>query len=122
MDFFLKKESGKGTLTLESMQNSAEKTRSRLRLIAILEGISYLALLFVAMPMKYLYGNSILMRPVGMLHGWLFVLYVLLLLLGHWQLRWGWKTTIIGFVLSLLPFGTFYAERKYFRSTNGLSE
>ena len=95
---------------------TTEKTLSQLRLIAILEGISYLVLLFIAMPMKYYFGNPELIRPVGMLHGWLFVLYVLLLLLGHYKTGWGWKITFWGFVLSFLPFGTFYAERKWFRT------
>lgn len=94
-----------------------EKTLSKLRLIAILEGISYLALLGIAMPMKYWFQDAGLIRPVGMLHGWLFVLYVLLLLLAHYQCRWGWKITLLGFILSLLPFGTFYAEKKYFRAS-----
>lgn len=92
-----------------------EQTLARLRLIAVLEGISYLVLLFIAMPAKYYFGNPGLIRPVGMLHGWLFVLYILLLLLAHYQKNWGWKITFIGVLLSFLPFGTFYAERKYFR-------
>ena len=96
---------------------NTEKTLAQLRLIAILEGISYLVLLFVAMPMKYYFGDAGLMRPVGMLHGWLFVLYVVLLLLAHYKTGWGWKTSFWGFVLSLLPFGTFYAERKFFRNS-----
>jgi integral membrane protein len=50
-----------------------------------------------------------------MLHGWLFVLYVLLLALGHYKTGWGWKITFLGFLLSFLPFGTFYAERKWFK-------
>ena len=94
---------------------TTEKTLSQLRLVAILEGISYIALLFVAMPMKYYFNQPELIRPVGMLHGWLFVLYVLLLLLGHYKTGWGWKITFAGFILSLLPFGTFYAERQWFR-------
>ena len=98
------------------MLNTSDKTLPRLRLIAILEGISYLALLFFAMPMKYFGGNPEFIRPVGMLHGWLFVLYTLLLLLAHYQFRWGWKITFWGFVLSFLPFGTFYAERKWFQT------
>ncbi len=98
------------------MPEKSAKTQASLRLIAILEGISYLALVFVAMPMKYLQNDTSLMRPAGMLHGWLFVLYVLLILLAHFQLRWGFRITVINLILSLVPFGTFYAERKYFRS------
>ncbi len=102
------------------MPEKSSNTLKRLRLVAILEGISYLALVFVAMPMKYLQNDTSLMRPAGMLHGWLFVLYVLLLLQAHFQLRWGFRMTALNFILSLLPFGTFYAERKYFRFKENL--
>jgi integral membrane protein len=91
-------------------------TLSRLRLIAILEGISFLVLLFIAMPLKYFYQQPEMVRKVGMLHGWLFVLYVALLLLAAYQFKWTWSKTILGFVLSLIPFGTFYAERKMFQN------
>jgi integral membrane protein len=92
-----------------------EKVLAQLRLVAILEGISYLALLFIAMPMKYIFADVRLMQPVGMLHGLLFVLYVLLLLVASLQNKWGIGLIFKGFVLSLLPFGTFYAEKKLFR-------
>jgi integral membrane protein len=94
---------------------SRANTLPRLRLVAILEGISFLVLLFIAMPLKYFYQQPEMVQKVGMLHGWLFVLYVVLLLLAHYQFKWEWKKTALGFILSLLPFGTFYAERKMFR-------
>jgi integral membrane protein len=97
------------------MQHNPAKTLASLRLIAILEGISYLTLVFVAMPLKYFWNDTSLMRPVGLLHGWLFVLFVLLLLLSHFQLRRAWQISIFCFILSFLPFGTFYADRVYFR-------
>lgn len=97
-------------------QQGPDKTLKRLRLIAILEGISYLVLLFVAMPLKYMAGDPRAVQLVGMLHGWLFVLYCLLLVLAHFQCKWNWGKTILGFVLSFIPFGTFYAEKKMFRA------
>jgi integral membrane protein len=42
-------------------------------------------------------------------------LYVALLLLAAYQFKWSWSKTFLGFVLSLIPFGTFYAERKMFK-------
>jgi integral membrane protein len=90
-------------------------TLKRLRLIAILEGISYLVLLFIAMPLKYFWGLPEMVKKIGMVHGWLFVLYVLLLALAHYQMKWPWSKTILGFILSFIPFGTFYAEKKMFR-------
>jgi len=97
------------------LKNDPGKTLQRLRIVAILEGISFLILLFVAMPLKYLYNQPEMVKKIGMLHGWLFVLYILLLALAHYQLKWTWFKTGLGFVLSLVPFGTFYAERKMFR-------
>lgn len=86
-----------------------------MRLVAILEGISYILLLFVAMPAKYFFGRPELVRYTGMVHGWLFVVYVLILVLLHFRCRWTLQKTSLGFLLSLVPFGTFYAERKLFR-------
>jgi len=97
------------------IKNNPGKTLQRLRLIAILEGISYLVLLFVAMPLKYFWDQPEMVKKVGMLHGWLFVLYLILLALAHYQNKWSWLKTFWGFVLSFVPFGTFYAERKMFR-------
>jgi integral membrane protein len=98
-----------------NIQKDPSKTLQRLRIVAILEGISFIILVFVAMPLKYFYGEPEMVKKIGMLHGWLFVLYVLLLALAHYQLKWTWFKTGLGFVLSLVPFGTFYAERKMFR-------
>lgn len=87
---------------------------ARLRLVAILEGISFLALLFVAMPIRHFYNDPYWVAKIGMLHGWLFILYVVMLALAHFQYKWSYGKTFLGFALSFLPFGTFYAERKLF--------
>ncbi len=86
----------------------------RLRLVGILEGISYLVLLGVAVPLKYLAGVPSATRAVGSLHGGLFVLYCLLLIQNALQLRWPLGVVARSFVASLVPFGTFYAERRIF--------
>ena len=91
------------------------KTLPRLRLVAVLEGISYIVLLFIAMPMKYIYKDPWLVQKVGMLHGYLTVLFVVLLGLAHYQYKWTWTKTLLALGLSFLPFGTIYAERKMFR-------
>lgn len=102
------------TNSRQKMDWHKSRTLARLRLVAILEGISFLALLFVAMPLKYWYQDPYWVQKIGMVHGWLFVLYVVLLVLAHFQYKWSFGKTTLGFVLSLLPFGTFYAERKLF--------
>ncbi len=92
-----------------SLQNSIDA----LLLVAILEGWSYIILILVAMPLKYVFSNPILIRPVGMIHGVLFVGYILLVLLCMWQYKWSiWKGFLV-FLISLVPFGTFIWKRLY---------
>lgn len=86
-----------------------------LRVFAFFEGISFLLLLGVAMPMKYAYDDPSLVKSIGMAHGILFVLYVLFLLLAHFQYKWKLLITIKAFIASFIPFGTFYADKKWFR-------
>ncbi len=83
-----------------------------LKIGAILEGVSVIALFMVAIPMKYILGNPILIKSTGMIHGILFVIYSLLVLLASRNSNW--KVSKIGLLLLLgfIPFGTFYAERK----------
>jgi integral membrane protein len=80
-----------------------------------LEGISLLILLFVAMPLKYYFNNPWMVKTVGMAHGLLFLLYSLTLLLVHLQLNWKLRVTLTAFGASFVPFGTFYADKKFFR-------
>jgi integral membrane protein len=87
----------------------------RLRIIAFLEGISYLVLLGIAMPLKYFGDNPQPVRIVGMAHGVLFVLFLLLLIQVTIERNWSFKKAVLGFISSLIPFGTFYADIKWFR-------
>jgi integral membrane protein len=83
------------------------------RWISTLEAISFLVLLFIAMPLKYIWEMPEYVRIVGMAHGLLFILY---LLGGYWmyeKLNWSVKTLFIVFLSSILPFGPFVVERKY---------
>ncbi|HAI75076.1 MAG TPA: hypothetical protein DCM08_02420 [Microscillaceae bacterium] len=88
-------------------------TLGRFRLIAFLEGISYILLLFVAMPLKYALNLPAMVQIVGMAHGILFVAYVFLLISVIIDQEWSILFGIGLFVASLLPFGTFYADAKY---------
>ncbi|MFI5204045.1 MAG: DUF3817 domain-containing protein [Flavobacteriales bacterium] len=83
----------------------------RFRLISILEGISFLVLLGIAMPAKYVYDNPVLIKPVGMTHGVLFLLYLAVALFFAVKQKWNFKTTSIVLVASVLPFGTFFVDR-----------
>jgi integral membrane protein len=81
--------------------------------ISILEGLSLLILLFVAMPIKYILGDPEYVKHVGMAHGLLFVAYVLFAIMTKFELDWKPKTLLIVFAASVIPFGTFYVDKKY---------
>ncbi len=84
------------------------------RFIAILEGISYL-LFGITMPMKYVYGIPEPNYYVGMAHGFLFMFYCLTGLTSAILYRWKLGFSVMVFLASLVPFGTFYLEAKYLR-------
>ncbi|HZJ19918.1 MAG TPA: DUF3817 domain-containing protein [Pricia sp.] len=83
------------------------------RTTAILEGISYLALFAVTMPLKYLADLPMPNKYVGYAHGVLFIAYIVLAILFWTTKKWGFKKGFILLLASLLPFATFYVERKY---------
>ncbi|WKN31233.1 DUF3817 domain-containing protein [Porifericola rhodea] len=87
-----------------------------LRIAAILEGISYLLLLFVTMPLKYLAHMPEPNMLVGYAHGFLFIAYIALVVLVAFQERWKLKSTFIALAASLIPFATFYVESKMLRN------
>lgn len=84
---------------------------------AILEGISYIVLFA---NMLFLKPNNLelyktLLKPIGMTHGLLFVLYVILAFLLKEEKKWNTKDFSIILLASLLPFGTFYVDKKYLK-------
>lgn len=81
--------------------------------ISIMEGISFLLLLFIAMPLKYIWDQPQMVEIVGMLHGILFVAYILGAFYLYKPMEWKFKTLLIICVSSVLPFGPFYVEKKY---------
>ena len=86
---------------------------SRFRLVAFLEGCSYL-LLAVTMPLKYNLGMKMPNYIVGMAHGVLFIAYIVLLIQVSVQYKWSFKKIVLSFIAALLPFGTFYAAKKIY--------
>ncbi|MBT3501000.1 MAG: DUF3817 domain-containing protein [Candidatus Marinimicrobia bacterium] len=85
------------------------------RLIAFLEGISYLLLLFVAVPIKYNLGDPSYVKLLGMPHGLLFVGYIIIAFLIKVEQNWEKKDFGIVMFASILPFGTFYVDWKYLK-------
>jgi integral membrane protein len=87
-----------------------------LRIVGILEGISFLSFL-ITMPLKYLYGIKEPNMIVGMGHGILFIAYVFLVFWASTETKWDAKTKFWAYIASLLPFGTFVADAKIFKPT-----
>lgn len=85
-----------------------------LRYLAIFEGISYL-LFAITMPLKRVYEMPEPNFYVGIIHGVLFILYCLFVLLCAYNFKWKMKKTLVLGFASLIPFGTFWAEKKYLR-------
>ena len=83
------------------------------KIVSFLEGLSYLLLLFVGVPMKYYANNDIMVKLMGMPHGLLFVAYIIIAILIKTQMKWDLKTMFIVLIASVLPFGTFYVVKKY---------
>lgn len=94
----------------------------RLRLVGFLEGLSFLVLLGIAMPLKYFFGQPTAVRAVGTAHGALFVLYCLLVIGAAVRYSWSWRKTTLAFVASIIPFGTFWADMKLFRDDEPAGE
>lgn len=83
------------------------------RIVAILEGLSYLALFGFSMPLKYWAGLPEYNIWVGYAHGFLFIAYIALAILVWVEKNWNWSDLIKLLLASLLPFGTLYMD-KYF--------
>tara|TARA_B100001758_G_scaffold247879_1_gene268038 strand:+ start:15667 stop:15957 length:291 start_codon:yes stop_codon:yes gene_type:complete len=92
------------------------KMRSLFRATAALEGLSYILLLFVAMPIKYWLGDEQYVKLLGMPHGILFVAYIIMAFLIKPYESWANKDFGIILIASIFPFGTFYIDWKYLKN------
>lgn len=86
------------------------------KIIALLEGISYLLILGVTMPLKYIWDNGMPNKVIGMAHGFLFLAYIVLAFLMKPERKWDNKTLGIVLLCSIIPFGTFWMDKKYLRN------
>lgn len=80
--------------------------------LAIAEGISFLIILGITMPLKYIMNYGMPNKIIGMIHGALFIYYVIAVFLVKNQYKWNAKETFIALLASIIPFGTFYVEKK----------
>ena len=83
-----------------------------LRLVGLIEGISFLLLLFIAMPVKYMMDNPVLVKYIGMGHGVLFILFLVVLFAVCEKQKWSLSMFIMGLIASILPFGPFIFDMK----------
>lgn len=85
------------------------------RVIAFLEGVSYLLLLFIATPVKYMADDPQYVKMLGMPHGILFIMYIILAFMTKSEYKWNSKQFSVVLIGSIIPFGTFYVDRKYLK-------
>ncbi len=91
----------------------------RLRVIGFLEGISLLTLLFIAMPLKYMYARPEVVRVVGSIHGGLFLIFIFYTILVAIDQNWKHhRTTWKVLLSSFIPFGTFYIDKTILSKIN----
>ena len=88
------------------------------RLTAFLEGVSYILLLFIAVPIKYLLNEALYVKILGMPHGILFILYILFSIIAKIKYNWNFRKFLVISIASLVPFGTFYIDKKYLTKLN----
>src|SRR5688572_17876718 len=93
----------------------------QLRIVALLEGSSFVALLFIAMPLKYLAGLPLAVRIAGSVHGLLFLMFMAALYRAGRQRDWPLRRSVLAFVSSIVPFGTFFFDRSLRREVADLT-
>lgn len=99
------------------------KNRVRyLRLTGATEGISFLVLLLVAMPLKYYFGFPLAVKVVGWLHGILFIAYIAAVLLAIKAMQWNWFSVGVALAVSLIPIGTFVMDRSWRKRQKELAD
>jgi integral membrane protein len=86
-----------------------------LRVIGITEGISFLVLLLIAMPLKYYFGWPLAVKVVGWMHGVLFVAYIGAVLFAIKAMKWNWFSVGVALAASLIPIGTFVLDKSWKR-------
>ncbi len=99
---------------IECAQNYMKASTSigRLRLVGFIEGVSYITLLGIAMPLKYFADKPEYVRINGMIHGVLFIILCLLILIALIEGKLSFKWAVLAFIATLIPFGTFVIDRK----------
>ena len=88
----------------------------RFRWISLIEGTSFILLLFIAMPLKYTMDMPEAVTYIGWVHGALFLRYIYLVFPTARSLKWGFSRTLFALMASVLPFGPFIFDRNLKKS------
>ena len=100
-------------VTLQSLHFELLPMKKIFRIVGFLEGISYLLLMTLGLYYKYALNDPSFVKLFGMPHGLLFMLYLILAYLIKDEMQWKIKDLAIVFLSSIIPFGTFYVDKKY---------
>jgi integral membrane protein len=103
------------------IENKAKNTLHRFRMIGIAEGISFLVLLLIAMPLKYFFNFPQAVKYVGWAHGALFVAYLFLALNVFAVLKKPFLWLVKAGIAAFIPLGTFIFDKKLKREELGMS-
>jgi integral membrane protein len=95
---------------------------SNLRLIGFIEGVSFLVLLLIAMPLKYYLDFPMAVKITGWIHGLLFILYILAVFMAIEAMEWNWFSVLVALAASLIPVGTFVLDKSLKRRASELEE
>ena len=92
-----------------------------LRVVGIAEGISFLVLLLIAMPLKYYFELPLAVKLIGWAHGVLFIAYIVVVLISIRVMKWSWVDVVIAFIASLAPGGTLFLDGSWRRRERELT-
>ena len=85
--------------------------------MALLEGVSYILLLFIATPIKYFGDDPQYVKLLGMPHGLLFIAYIAMAVMIRKDYNWNNRTFLVVLMASVIPFGTFYVDKKFLKTS-----
>lgn len=86
------------------------------RIVSYLEGISYILLIGLGVPLKYLYLNDSMVKAFGMPHGLLFIIYIFLTIAMKQKYNWPQNKAATFYIAAIIPFGTFYTDYRYLKN------
>ena len=98
------------------MNEGQQRWAKRFKWVSIAEGLSFLLLLGIAMPLKYVFDWPLAVKYLGWVHGLLFVVYIAVVVPAAYNLKWGFGRTFFALVAAFLPFGPFIFERNLIKS------